>query len=127
MRFARRVFLLAGGIGLLLLLPSYALEAWVGREYPPPISHPEYYYGFTGVAVAWQVAFLVIGTDPVRYRPLMLVGVLEKLSFGVPALALFAMGRVAPSIVLAALFDLTLGVFFVLAYRATGERRGASA
>jgi hypothetical protein len=109
-----------------MLLPFYVLEAWVGREYPPPISHPEYYYGFTGVAVAWQVAFLLIGTDPIRYRPLMLVGVIEKLSFGVPVLVLLAMGRVAPAIVLAALFDLTLGFLFVLSYRATRDRHGVS-
>lgn len=124
MKFARWVFLVAGGIGLLMLLPFYVLEARIGRDLPPPISHPEYYYGFTGVAVAWQVAFLVIGSDPIRFRPLMLVGVIEKLSFGVPALVLFALGRVAPPIVLAALFDLTLGVFFVLAHRATGGPRG---
>ncbi|QDV35461.1 hypothetical protein [Tautonia plasticadhaerens] len=124
MKFARWVFLVAGGIGLLMLLPFYGLEARIGRDLPPPITHPEYYYGFTGVAVAWQVAFLVIGSDPARFRPLMLVGVIEKLSFGVPTLALFALGRVAPPVVAAALFDLTLGVLFVMAYRATGGPRG---
>ena len=36
------------------------MEARVGRDYPPAITHPEYFYGFLGVAAAWQVAFLVI-------------------------------------------------------------------
>lgn len=52
MTFARRVFLIAGSYGLVVLLPQYFLESRTGRELPPPITHPEYYYGFLGVAVA---------------------------------------------------------------------------
>ena len=36
------------------------------------------YYGFVGVTLAWQVAFLVIASDPVRYRTFMLTAMLEK-------------------------------------------------
>ena len=61
---ARRLFLIAGIYGLAVILPQYFLEARVGRDYPPAITHPEYFYGFLGVAAAWQVAFLVIATDP---------------------------------------------------------------
>lgn len=43
-------------------------------------------YGFIGVAAAWQVAFLLIAQDPLRYRLLILPGILEKLGFGVAAL-----------------------------------------
>lgn len=60
MKFARIVFLVAGIYGLIVLLPLYFLEAQTGRDYPPPITHPEYYYGFVGVGVAWLLAFLVI-------------------------------------------------------------------
>ena len=70
MIFARRVFLIAGIYGLLVLLPLYFMEARIGRDQPPAITHPEYFYGFLGVAVSWQVAFLVISRDPVRFRPL---------------------------------------------------------
>ena len=72
MVFARRTFLIAGVYGLLALVPMYFLEGRIGRDIPPPITHPEYFYGFIGVAVAWQVAFLVIARDPVRFRPLMI-------------------------------------------------------
>ena len=82
MIFARRVFLIAGIYGLLVLLPLYFLEARIGRDQPPAITHPEYFYGFLGVAVSWQVAFLVISRDPVRFRPLMVPAVLEKATFG---------------------------------------------
>jgi hypothetical protein len=60
MIFARRLFLLAGIYGILVLAPQYFLEAKLGQDYPPPITHPEQFYGFIGVALAWQAAFLLI-------------------------------------------------------------------
>ena len=74
---------------------SIILEDRIGRDYPPPITHPEHFYGFVGVAVAWQIAFLIISRDVVRFRPLMLAAIVEKASFALPTFALFASGRVA--------------------------------
>jgi hypothetical protein len=62
-RFARRVFLIAGVYGVLIVLPQCSLEARIARDFPPPITHPEYFYGFIGVALAWQIAFLLIARD----------------------------------------------------------------
>jgi hypothetical protein len=45
MRFAKWVFLLAGVAGILLVVPPYFLEPQTGEDYPPAITHPEYYYG----------------------------------------------------------------------------------
>src|SRR6186713_1645507 len=92
-RFARRVFTGAGIYGLIVLVPQYFLAARIGADTPPPITHQEYFYGFIGVAVAWQFVFLLIGRDPERYRPLMIPAVLEKLAFGVPAIILYTQGR----------------------------------
>jgi hypothetical protein len=80
MRFARIVFLVAGIYGILILSPLYFLEARIGREQPPSITHPEYFYGFVGAGLAWQVLFLVLSTNPVRYRAMILPAVLEKIS-----------------------------------------------
>jgi hypothetical protein len=121
MRFARLVYLIAGIYGLLVLVPQYFLEAKNGRDFPPPITHPEYYYGFIGVAVAWQLAFLVISRDPVRFRPLMIPAVVEKASFGIPALALFALGRLHPLVLVPSGLDLLWGVLFVAAYVKTAK------
>ncbi|MEW4569682.1 hypothetical protein AB1L88_17590 [Tautonia sp. JC769] len=126
MRLARWVFLVAGLVGLAAIVPQYALEGWISRRYPPAIAHPEYFYGFVGLAAAWQVVFLVIASDPIRYRPLMLVGVLEKVAFGGAALALFVQGRVGWSVVGPGVVDLALGVLFLVAYRASGAGAGAS-
>lgn len=116
MKFARWSFRGAGIYGLLALLPQYFMENRIGVDTPPPITHPEFFYGFIGVAVAWQLAFLVISTDPARYRALMPVGVVEKLSFGIPAILLFLADRLAPQMLVAGLIDLGLGVLFTISY-----------
>lgn len=125
MRFARWAYRFAAITGPAALVPMYFLEGWVGRNQPPAITHPEHYYGFLGVAAVWQIAFLVIASDPARFRPLMPVTVLEKLGFSVPALILYARGRMAVDAVPVVLFDLALGVLFLLAwYRSRPRAQG---
>jgi hypothetical protein len=120
MKFAQRLFLAAGIYGLAVLLPQYFLEGKSGRDFPPPITHPEYYYGFLGVAVAWQVLFLLISRDPTRYRAAMVPAVLEKLGFGVAVVVLFLLGRVSSLILLGfAIVDLILAALFIVAYAKT--------
>ena len=120
--FARRVFHVAGIYGVLVLLPQYFLEDKLGEDYPPPITHPEHFYGFIGIALAWQFVFLLIARDVVRYRLLMLPAILEKLAFGVPTLVLYAQQRVAAPVAAAASVDLVLAILFTLAFRATAKR-----
>jgi hypothetical protein len=122
MKFARRLFLIAGVYGLIVLLPQYFLEAKTGRDFPPPITHPEYYYGFIGVALAWQVLFLIISRDPVRYRAMMIPSVLEKATFGIAAVILFLKGRVTSLMLGFGIIDLILGALFVAAYAKTQEK-----
>ena len=117
--FARRVFAIAGWYGLIAMLPQYFLEAKIGRDYPPPITHPEHFYGFIGVTVAWQLMFLVISRDPVRYRAAMIPAIVEKLTFVVAVAVLFAKGRVPTPIVFFSAIDFVLGVLFVISLRRT--------
>ena len=53
----------------MITTPNYFLETRLGEDYPPAITHPEFFYGFVGTCLAWQLAYLLIATDPVRYRP----------------------------------------------------------
>jgi hypothetical protein len=99
----------------------------IGIDQPPPITHPEYFYGFIGAAVAWQFVFLLISTDPTRYRLLMLPAILEKATFGIAVLALFARHRAPTPVLVFALIDLTLGALFLAAFRATPDRMNAQA
>ncbi len=123
MKFAKQVFLGAGIYGLIVLLPQYALEEKIGRDYPPAITHPEFFYGFIGVAVAWQIVFLILATDPVKYRPMMIPAIVEKGSFGIPAIVLFLGGRLSLPMLGAGLIDLLLGILFLVAFVLTSPAR----
>jgi hypothetical protein len=118
-RFARRVYAIAGIYGLIVMFPQYFLEGRIGRDNPPPITHPEYFYGFIGIVLVWQIAFLVIARDPARFRALMPVTVLEKLAFAVPVIVLHLGGRVAAAVIPFAAIDLVLGALFFLCWRRT--------
>lgn len=116
-RFARVVFTIAGIWGLLIMTPLYFTFDAVGRAYPPPITHPDLYYGFIGVTLAWQVAFLVIGTNPVRYRPIMLAGMLEKFLYVGTMIALYLQGQLAPGQTAAIIVpDGAIGILFVVSF-----------
>lgn len=119
MRFARTVFTVAGIYGLVTLAPQYFLETRIGADDPPPITHPEYFYGFVGVALAWQIVFLVIGRDPLRFRPLMLVALVEKWPFAAAAWILFAQSRASAALAVFGTIDFVLGCLFLAAWRAT--------
>ena len=119
MRFARLVFLLAGVSGVLMIAPMYFLESQVGHEQPPPVNHTEFYYGFAGVTLAWQFMFLVIGADPIRYRLAMLPALIEKASFVIAVVVLFALERVPAVLLGFAAMDATWFVLFAIAYLRT--------
>lgn len=116
MKFAKYTFTIAGIYGILALLPQYFMEAKNGADFPPAINHPEYYYGFVGVALAFQIVFLIIGRDPLRYRPLMLAAVVEKFSFAIAAFFLLMQSRIPLPIFGAAMIDSVLGILFIISF-----------
>lgn len=123
---AKWIFRIAGIYGLLVLTPQYFLVNKISTDTPPPLTHVEYFYGFVGVALVWQLAFLIIASNPSRYRPLMLMGVLEKLSFFIPVTVLFLQSRVPVSVFAFGLIDLTLGILFFIAWMQTRDIPGAT-
>jgi hypothetical protein len=125
-KFARRVFFWSGVYGIVVLAPQYLIELGFGPTLVAPIARPEHFYGFVGVALAWQLVFLVIARDVQRYRLLMLPAILEKLAFGLPVLLLFAAGRVGTDVLAFGCLDLVLGVLFLLSFiRTRAARTGA--
>ena len=122
MTFAKIVFWVAGIWGLLVLTPLYFMFDLIGQKDLPPITHPGFFYGFVGAGLAWQVAFFVIATDPVRFRLLMIPCVLEKVSYGAAVIALVLQGRMHQSDLVFAGTDLLLGVLFVIACFKTRAR-----
>lgn len=119
MKVARWIFGIAGVYGMLVMTPLYFMEAQIAKTDPPAITHVEYFYGFIGITLAWQFVFLTISRNPVRYRPLMLVSVLEKLAWGIPVFVLYMQQRLKASALVFGCIDLLLGALFVLAFLRT--------
>lgn len=111
-RFPARMFRWAAIYGVVVLAPLY----WL----PLPPQGGEMMLGFIGLALVFQAMFWIIGGDPLRYRALMPVAVIEKLVFALPALALAARHYpIAPGLPIFASLDLLLGLGFLLAWRST--------
>ena len=126
MKFAKVVFWTAGIYGVLVVTPLYFMLERIGREDPPPITHPAFYYGFVGVALAWQLAFLVIATDPGRFRLVMLPAIFEKFSAGGAIVVLVMQGRTHSTDLVFGGLDLLLGLLFVLAFFKTRTSKMAT-
>jgi hypothetical protein len=78
MKFAKIVFWISGIWGVIVLTPLYFIFDLIGRQDPPAITHPGFYYGFASIGLAFQFAFIVIALDPVRMRPMMIPAMIEK-------------------------------------------------
>ncbi|HEV3208062.1 MAG TPA: hypothetical protein VGZ28_13990 [Terriglobales bacterium] len=122
MNFGRIVFRIAGIWGILTIPPLYFMFDLIGRNDPPPITHPGFFYGFAGAALAWQIAFFVIASDPARYRPLMIPSMIEKFSYSVAVILLVVQHRMHPADLVFAGTDFLLGVLFVIVYFRTPAR-----
>lgn len=122
MKFAKIVFWIAGIWGFLIITPIYFMFDLIGRQDAPPITHAGFYYGFVGTALAWQLAFCFIASDPVRHRPLMLPSMFEKFSYAIAIAVLVSQGRTRSTDLIFAATDGLLGVLFVIAYFRTASR-----
>jgi protein-S-isoprenylcysteine O-methyltransferase Ste14 len=119
-RLARRVFAIAGIYGLIVLLPLYFAEPLLAAQ--APVNHPEYFYGFIGAASVFQLVYLTIARDPVRFRPLMPLAVLAKLNFFVAVAILVALGRTNPWSMAPVSVDLLLGLAFAFVWLQLAEK-----
>jgi hypothetical protein len=123
MRFAKVVFWVAGIWGVVVIAPLYFLFDVIGQKDPPAITHPGFYYGFVGLGLAWQIAFLVIGSDPVRYRGMMVPSMVEKFAYAVAVVVLVMQGRTNVRDLVFAGTDGVLGILFLVAWVRTAENR----
>jgi hypothetical protein len=87
-RLTKLTFRFAGLWGMLVIVPVYFLYDEIGRKDPPVLSHPHFYFGWLGVTLAWQVLFLMLASDPIRYKPMMIPAMFEKLGYMLTVLAL---------------------------------------
>ena len=119
MKFARIVFVIAGVWGIVVITPLYFLHDVTGQPYAAPTLYPHFFYGFLSVTMAWQIAFLIIGSNPVRFRALMIPAILEKLGFVSTLAVLYGQSRISAVDAQAAIPDFVLCVLFVVALAKT--------
>jgi vacuolar-type H+-ATPase subunit I/STV1 len=127
MRFAKIVFWAAAIWGFLVLTPLYFMFDMIGQKDPPPITHPAFFYGFVGAGLAWQIAFVIIARDPVRFRPLMIPSVVEKFSYAIAGAVLVSQGRMSRQDLLFVVADAVWGVLFIAAWVLTGKLKERNA
>ena len=116
MRFAKNVFLVAGIWGVIVMTAMYFLFDVVNRQYPPAITHPDFYFGFVTITFAWQIVFLMISTDPVRYRPIIAAALVEKFGYIATLGWLYARGQIQFGQFAVVAPDCILGILFIAAF-----------
>ena len=115
----KRIFLVSGIYGLAVMFPMLFTEQKFGTDNPPAITHAEFYYGFVGLALAFQLVFLLIAKDPVRYKPMMIAAMLEKVVFGMTVIALRIFSAVPSTVFFFGMIDVCLLCLFVYAWMKT--------
>jgi hypothetical protein len=115
-KFAQRLFLAAGVYGVAVVAPLFFLENPIGRYYPPAITHAEFFYGFLCGTLAWQIVYLMMSRDPLRFRPMLIPAIFGKTGFAISVFVLFALQRLPAAGVFLPSIDLVLAGLFVWAY-----------
>ena len=116
MKFARWVFIIACVYGMIVIAPLYFSEAQVNIDFPPAITHPEYFYGFLGVAISWQILFFILAINPLRYKLMIIPAIIEKFSYGITVIVLFSQHRIHIMILSSGIVDLIFGILFIVAF-----------
>ncbi len=123
MKFAKIVFWCAGVGGFVALTPMYFLLNFLSARIPPPFTHPVFYYGLIAVVQIWHIAFCLIATDPARFRPMMVLAMMEKFVFVSLVVILWLDGQAIAVLLLVAAADFLLGVLFLAAFLKTAGWR----
>jgi len=122
-KFAKILFGIAGVWGILVLAPLFFLVDLTGKKYAPPLSYPHFFYGFFALALVFQFVFFTIASDPSRFRPFMILSVLEKASFVSVCAVLYSRGQITLGDASVCFPDFVLGTLFISAYFATRPKK----
>jgi hypothetical protein len=115
MQFAKWVFRAAGIYGVIVMTPMFFLEP-VFNAQGQPLTHPEQFYGFVGVTLAFQFVFLTMSRDVARFRPLIPVCLFEKAVFPAFVWPLYLMGRTPGIVTFFSTIDIVWLVLFTISW-----------
>ncbi len=115
MQFAKWVFRIAGIYGVVLMAPMFFLEPAFNAQ-GQPLTHPDHFYGFVGITLAFQFVFLTMSRDVARFRPLIPVCMFEKIVFPAAVWPLYLAGRTPGIVTVFATIDILWAVLFMLSW-----------
>jgi hypothetical protein len=119
-KLSRNIFRVSGVYGILILCPQLFREKAFTID-GIVMNHPEFFYGFFLVSLAFQIVFLIISTDPVKYRPVMLACFIEKGGYFISCMFLFLHGRIAPVMLIASAPDALMLSLFIYSFFVTSK------
>jgi len=122
MKFANWTFRIAGIYGLLVMIPIAFAEKLMEQMMPPAVNHPEFFYGFVLLNICWQVVYLFLAQDPLRFRPMMAPAFLAKASAPCILLWLVLQGRISSQWILTAVIDGVFAFLFLAAFLTTRRK-----
>jgi len=121
MKLAKWIFLIAGIFGLLVMIPIAFAEKVFEQIMPPSINHPEFFYGFIMLNICWQILYLFLANDPIRYRPIMIPSFLVKVSAPIALMWLYLQGRISNQWIAPAVLDGVFAILFLIAFWLSGR------
>jgi len=120
MKSTRWIFLIAGILGLLLVIPVAYNLITSGQELLPNFeSTGLFVYVFLFQYTCWQIFFFIISRDPARYRPMMILAFLVEVSMPFNSIWLYFYG-LKPWIFLT-IVSLIFALLFLIAFWMIGR------
>jgi hypothetical protein len=83
---------------------------------PPSVNHPEFFYGFVVLNICWQILYLFLAKDPMRFRPIMIPAFLAKASAPVALIWLYLQGRISSQWITTSIMDGVFAILFLVSY-----------
>ena len=112
---AKLIFRVAAVWAILALTPILFFPNRIGNPVPRPLTEPEYFHGFLALSLLFALLYLVIATNPIRYRPVMWIGILQKFVYPLAIFGLLSTHRAPPTKSFYAGVEFLFGLLFILA------------
>jgi hypothetical protein len=122
MKLAKWTFRTAGIFGLIVMVPLLFAEKLIVQIMPPAVNHPEFFYGFVILNICWQILYLFLAMDPIRYRPMMIPSFFAKASGPIALLWLYFQGRISSQWITTSILDGVFAILFVVSFLLTGPK-----
>jgi hypothetical protein len=116
MKLAKWTFRTAGIFGLIVMVPLLFAMKLIDQIMPPAVNHPEFFYGFVILNICWQILYLFLSKDPIRFRPMMIPSFFAKASGSIALMWLYIQDRISSQWVATAILDGVFAILFLISF-----------